>query len=72
MKQEIIDIATAAIQRYAEMHPRPPHVNMVQAGKMLELSHMTVRKLVRSGAIKMNECGQIPVSEIDRVIAARS
>lgn len=72
MDQKIIAIATAAVQRYAEMHPRPVQVNMVQAGVMLGLSHVTVRKLIRSGAIKMNECGQIHISEIDRVIAARS
>lgn len=71
MNTEIIDIATAAVQRYAESHPRPLQVNQVQAGEMLGLSHVTVRKLIRSGAIKLNECGLIPVSEIDRAIAAR-
>lgn len=69
---ETIDIALKAIQLYAETHPRPPQVTQKQACEMLGLSHPTVRSLMRSGAIKMNECGLIPITEIDRVLAAKA
>lgn len=71
MKNEI-EIALKAVQLYAEMHPRPPHVNQLQAGEMLGLSHVTVRKMIRSGVIRTNEVGMIPISEIDRVLAPRA
>lgn len=67
-----LETAIKAVQLYAEMHPRPPHVNQQQAAEMLHLSHVTVRKLIRSKVIKTNEAGQIPISEIDRVLQPRS
>jgi hypothetical protein len=67
-----VDIALKAVQIYAETHPRPPHVTQKQACKMLGLSHPTVRSMMRSGAIKLNECGLIPITEIDRVLAAKA
>lgn len=39
---------------------------------MLKLSHVTVRKIIRGGGIRLNEVGLIPIGEIDRVIAARA
>lgn len=67
-----LDTAIKAVQIYAEMHPRPPHVNQQQAAEMLHLSHVTVRKMIRAGTIKTNEIGQIPISEIDRVLQPRA
>lgn len=67
-----LETAIKAVQLYAEMHPRPPHVNQQQAAEMLRLSHVTVRKLIRSKVIKTNEAGQIPISEIDRVLQPRA
>lgn len=67
-----LDTAIKAVQLYAEMHPRPPHVNQQQAAEMLHLSHVTVRKMIRAGTIKTNEIGQIPISEIDRVLQPRA
>ena len=64
----LLGVAVMAVQLYAEMHPRPPHVNQQQASEMLGLSHVTVRKMIRAGTIKMNGAGQIPISEIDRVL----
>lgn len=66
-----IEIALKAIQLYAEQHPRPSHVNQLQAAQMLGVSHVTVRKLIRAGEIKMNAIGQIPIVEIDRALAPR-
>lgn len=66
-----VEIALKAISLYAESHPRPPQVTQEQAASMIGKSHHTVRKLIRAGVIRMNGCGQIPISEIDRVLAAR-
>lgn len=63
--QGAIDIATEAVRRYAETHPRPTHVTQVQAAEMLGLSRDTVRKLIRSGTLRLNACGLIPVEMID-------
>ena len=71
MTPELLDIATAAVQRYAETHPRPPHVTQTQAAAMLKLSRPTISRMVKYGSLKLNECGLIPISEIDRVILAR-
>lgn len=69
---DAVEIAVKAVQIYAEMHPRPPHVNQQQAAEMLNLSHVTVRKMIRAGTIKMNPAGLIPISEIDRVLQPRA
>lgn len=70
MNAETIEIAEYAARRALEARPRPSQVTQEQAAEMLGLSHVTVRKLIRSGKIKLNGCGRIPVSEIDRVLAA--
>jgi len=65
-----LEIAIKAVQLYAGMHPRPVHVTLAQAAEMLEISEPTARKLVRSGALKLNRCGRIPISEVDKVLQA--
>ena len=65
-----LTIALKAVQLYAEMHPRPEHVNQVQAAKMLRKSIPTVRKMVACGTLKLNKCGLIPIHLIDLAIAA--
>lgn len=62
----VLEIATKAVQLYAETHPRPIHVNQVQAAEMIGKSIPTVAKLIKSGSIKLNAAGLIPISEIDR------
>jgi DNA-binding transcriptional regulator LsrR (DeoR family) len=64
-----IDTVLKAIQLYAEMRPRPSQVTQTQAAEMLCLSRPTVSRLVKSGQIRLNKCGMIPVTEIDRVLA---
>lgn len=71
MNTEVIEIATKAVQLYAETHPRPPHVNQTQAAEMLHLSVSTVRRLIQYGSLTLNECGLIPIAQIDRVISER-
>lgn len=68
MNREMIEIATIAIKRYAETHPRPPHVNQAQAARMLNISPVTVGKLVRNGTFKLNAMGLIPITQIDEAI----
>ncbi len=72
MNQEALNIAVKAVQIYHDMHPRPSQVTQQQAAEMLNKSHVTVRKMIRSGLIKMNDCGYIPITEIDRVIAPKA
>lgn len=66
-----LQIAAKAVQMYAETHPRPTHVTQVQAAEMLNLSRDTVRKLLRSGAMALNDCGMIPIESVDSVRSAR-
>lgn len=63
-------IALKAIELYAASHPRPAHITQGQAAEMAGVSQPTVRKLIRSGAIKLNKFGLIPIAEFDRVLAA--
>ena len=65
-----VDIALKAVQLYAETHPRPSHVTQDQAAEMAGVSRGTISKMIKSGRLKLNEFGRIPVSEIDRAIAA--
>ena len=63
-----IQIAKRAVQLYAEQHPRPPHVTIIQAAEMLKLSRHTVSKMVKTGQIKLNKCGLIPIEQVDAAL----
>lgn len=65
-----LEIAIKAVQIHAEMHPRPSQVTQDQAAEMAGVSRGTISKMIKSGRLKLNEFGRIPVSEIDRAIAA--
>mgnify|MGYP003505425893 FL=1 len=65
-----VDIALKAVQLYAETQPRPSQVTQDQAAEMAGVSRGTISKMIKSGRLKLNEFGRIPVSEIDRAIAA--
>jgi Mn-dependent DtxR family transcriptional regulator len=67
----VLEIATKAVQIYAETHPRPVHVTQKQAAMMLDLSAPTVNRMVRCGLLKLNDAGLIPITEIDRAISIR-
>ena len=62
--------AVRAVELYAQRHPRPPQVNVTQATKMLGLSRPTVHKLMKAGKLTFNSCGQIPIEQVDRVLAS--
>ncbi|TDN50456.1 helix-turn-helix domain-containing protein [Azoarcus indigens] len=67
---EVRAVVLEAIRAYAESHPRPPQVTQSQAAEMLGISRATVSRMVRAGTLRLNGCGLIPISEIDRVLAA--
>lgn len=60
------------VEKAMERHPRPSQVNMKQAAQMLNVSAMTVTRMVRAGTLKLNACGLIPIGQIDAALAARS
>ena len=69
MNQDMLAIATKAVQLYAESHPRPSSVNITQAAEMLGISRKTLGERIKHGWVRMNALGQIPTSEIDRVLS---
>ena len=62
----IVEVAYKAVQLYAETHPRPSHVTQDQAADMLNVSVSTISRMVKSGRLKLNKFGKIPIEEIDR------
>ncbi|AOJ93134.1 Helix-turn-helix domain protein [Burkholderia multivorans] len=69
---EELKLARQAVQLYAESHPRPVHVTQTQAAEMLGITARTVHTLVRTGKLKLNGLGRIPIAQIDELIAARN
>ena len=67
-----IEMAIKAVQIYADMHPRPAHVTQVQAAEMIGISRETIRKMIRTGKLRMNAVGMIPIIEIDRALAPKA
>lgn len=67
-KDTIKHIVIETVRTYTETHPRPSHVTQVQAAQMLRVSRPTVRKLIGSGAMSLNKCGLIPITDVDRVL----
>jgi hypothetical protein len=66
-----LQIATKAVQLYAEMHPRPVQVNQGQAAQMLGVSRPTVTRLIEVGTLTLNDCGMIPTYQIDLALGGR-
>lgn len=69
MENNVLEVASKAVRMYAETHPRPPHVTQRQAAEMLHLSAPTVGKLVKSGRLRLNGTGLIPIAQVDALIA---
>lgn len=68
-EQDALDIAVRAVSIYAARHPRPNQVTATQAAEMLGLSRPTVRKLMDAGKLRYNQCGLIPIEQVDRLLA---
>jgi excisionase family DNA binding protein len=65
---ELLDVAVKAVQVFAEMHPRPSQVTQQQAAEMLGISRHTVARMLKAGTLKLNKCGLIPITEVDRAL----
>jgi len=65
-----VKAALIALQAYTEAHPRPSHVTQAQAAEMLGVHPATVSRMVRAGTLRLNKCGLLPISEIDRALVA--
>lgn len=70
--ENALDIAYRAVRLYAETHPRPCQVTQRQAAEMLGRSEPTVGRMVKTGVIKLNSAGMIPITEIDRLLEPRA
>lgn len=65
------EAATRAAHEAVRLRPRPSQVDYTQAAEMLGQTRQTVSKKVKAGAIKLNNDGKIPITEIDRILSAR-
>lgn len=71
MKIDITDetrAALKALELFRARHPRPSQVNQKQAAEMLGISARTVHNLIKSGVLRLNRCGLIPVEQIDAAL----
>lgn len=66
---DLVDIIARGVRLYAETHPRPACVLVAEAAEMIGISRGTLYKMIRSGEVRINAAGRIPMTEIDRVIA---
>ncbi|MCB4360905.1 helix-turn-helix transcriptional regulator [Quatrionicoccus australiensis] len=70
-QSEVLDIAFQAVRLYAETHPRPIHVTQGQAAEMLGITMDALVRKMAAKKIRLNECGMIPMPDIDLIIASR-
>ncbi|QUN44816.1 helix-turn-helix domain-containing protein [Burkholderia cenocepacia] len=68
-EEQILQIAQRAVELFKQQSPRPVHVTQAQAAEMLSITARTVHTLVRTGKLKLNGIGRIPISEIDMFLA---
>lgn len=64
---ERLRIAAEAVRLYAETHPRPTQVTQRQAAEILHVSARTVRRYIRAGRLKLNQCGLLPIEAVDSI-----
>lgn len=67
-------VAKRAAEETARRLPssRPQHVTKTEASKLLGVSIPTVTKMVKFGTLALNDCGRIPIEQIDRVLESRA
>lgn len=65
---ELVHVIEKALARHDARHPRPTQINQKQAAEMLGVSPRTVHNLLRSGVLKLNKCGMIPIEQIDAAL----
>lgn len=62
-------VALEAVRLYAETHPRPTQVTQQQAAEMLGVSARTVHNYIRTGRLRLNRCGYVPIEAVDEMRA---
>lgn len=67
--KQMLLLIKRAIVEFERETKRPPHVTQAQAADMLGLSSATVGKLVRTGELRLNGYGRIPIGQIDMFLA---
>lgn len=67
-----LDVAFQAVRLYAETHPRPMHVTLGQAAEMLGIPMDSLMKMMSGKKLRFNDCGLIPIGDIDQVLASRT
>lgn len=67
-------VARRAAEETARRLPasRPQHVTKTDAAKLLKVSIPTVSKMIKFGTLSLNDCGRIPIEQIDRALEARA
>ena len=68
-ENDAIRIALRAVQMHEARHPRPTHVNLIQAAEMLDVHPQTMRKILKHHGVIPNACGRYPIEVIDRLRA---
>ncbi|MBY4768945.1 helix-turn-helix domain-containing protein [Burkholderia ambifaria] len=68
-EEQVLLIAKRAVDLFEKQPKRPLHVTQSQAAEMLGLSPATIGKLVRTGKLRLNGCGRIPIGQIDMFLA---
>jgi len=68
----ILEVAFQAVRLYAETHPRPMHVTLGQAVEMLGIPMDSLMKMMSGKKLRLNDCGLIPIGDIDQVLASRA
>lgn len=71
---EIEAIAVRAVEIYVQKNPplpQPSHVTCKQAAEMLGVHSNTVTGLLRTGKLKLNGIGKIPVEQVNALLRAR-
>jgi len=63
--EQMLLLIDRAIVEFEREPKRPPHVTQAVAADMLGLSRATVGKLVRTGELRLNGVGRIPIGQID-------
>lgn len=70
LETAIRDAAARAVDIALRRAPRnrPIQYRKIDAAKELGVSSPTLDRMIAAGNIRLNECGRVPASEIDRVV----
>lgn len=67
--EQMLVLAQRALDLFESEPRRPVHVTIKQAAELLGLSRYIVSKMLKTGELRYNRCGRIPIEQIDMVRA---